>query len=284
MAYLGLLFNALVWGLSWWPLRHLQALGLHPIWATTLFFAMGAVLIGLARRSAFAVLFREPPLLLLAAVAGCTNAAFNWGVTTGDVVRVVLLFYLMPLWAVLLAWFMLDEPVTKSALARIVLALAGAALVLKPAGYHWPQFEGLPDLLGLLGGMGFALTNVLLRQQARQRASARALAMFVGGTVFPGLLGLGLFQQGLVPAWPAVQLVWLWPALALGGAFFLSNLAFQYGAARVPVHLTSVVMLTEVLFASGSAVLFGSAVLTPSVLAGGALIMVVALMATQDKS
>ena len=35
--------------------------------------------------------------------AGTTNATFNWAVTLGDVVRVVLLFYLMPLWAVLLA-------------------------------------------------------------------------------------------------------------------------------------------------------------------------------------
>ena len=30
--------------------------------------------------------------------------AFNWAVTVGDVVRVVLLFYLMPAWSVLLAW------------------------------------------------------------------------------------------------------------------------------------------------------------------------------------
>ena len=38
MPYLALLFNALVWGLSWWPLRQLQAQGLHPLWATLLFF------------------------------------------------------------------------------------------------------------------------------------------------------------------------------------------------------------------------------------------------------
>ena len=29
-----LLVNALVWGVSWWPFRELQAQGLHPLWAT----------------------------------------------------------------------------------------------------------------------------------------------------------------------------------------------------------------------------------------------------------
>ena len=31
-----LVFNALVWGLSWWPLRQLQGYGLHPLWTTAL--------------------------------------------------------------------------------------------------------------------------------------------------------------------------------------------------------------------------------------------------------
>ena len=48
-----------------------------------------------------------------------TNVGFNWAVTMGDVVRVVLLFYLMPLWAVLLAWPLLGErPTPRSAAAR----------------------------------------------------------------------------------------------------------------------------------------------------------------------
>jgi drug/metabolite transporter (DMT)-like permease len=40
----------------------------------------------------------------LLAAAGLANAGINWAVTVGDVVRVVLLFYLMPAWVVLLAW------------------------------------------------------------------------------------------------------------------------------------------------------------------------------------
>ncbi|HYN60066.1 MAG TPA: EamA family transporter, partial [Rubrivivax sp.] len=33
---LALVFNAFTWGVSWWPFRQLEALGLHPLWATAL--------------------------------------------------------------------------------------------------------------------------------------------------------------------------------------------------------------------------------------------------------
>ena len=35
---LALVFNAFVWGVSWWPFRVLQDHGLHPLWATALVY------------------------------------------------------------------------------------------------------------------------------------------------------------------------------------------------------------------------------------------------------
>jgi hypothetical protein len=55
--------------------------------------------------------------------SGLTNVGFNWAVTVGDVVRVVLLFYLMPPGRC--CW-------PGRCLLRLVLALAGVVLVLKP--------------------------------------------------------------------------------------------------------------------------------------------------------
>jgi drug/metabolite transporter (DMT)-like permease len=284
MPYLGLLFNAFVWGLSWWPLRRLQDMGLHPLWATLLFFALGVIAIGLTRREAWRVVVRSPGLWMLALATGLTNAAFNWGVATGEVVRVVLLFYLMPLWAVGLAWWLLGERVTAWAALRVLLALGGALLVLQPADGGWPRFNGLADWLGLAGGFGFALINVMLRRAASHSSAERALAMFSGGVCLPGVLGLVLSAQGLVPGWPAFSWDWAWLAAAMGVAFLTANLAMQYGASQIPVHVTSVVMLTEIVFAAGSAVWFGGETLRPVVLMGGALILVAALLATRDEA
>lgn len=284
MPYLGLLFNAFVWGLSWWPLRQLQAMGLHAVWATMLFFLMGVLVVGVTRREAWSGVWRTPTLWVLALATGATNAAFNWGVATGEVVRVVLLFYLMPLWAVGLAWWLLGERITPMAAVRVLLALGGALLVLRPDDGGWPRFNGLADWLGLAGGLGFAVTNVMMRRAAQRTSAERALAMFLGGVGLPALAGLALSAQGLIPGWPAFDWDWLLLAGAMGVAFFAANLAMQYGASQIPVHLTSVVMLTEIVFASGSAVWFGGETLRPVVLLGGALILLAALMATRDEA
>jgi drug/metabolite transporter (DMT)-like permease len=200
LAVLALMFNAVVWGLSWWPFRQFQALGLHPLWTTVTIYLLSLLVITASERRAWGEFLRTPSLWLIMLAAGLTNTAFNWAVALGDVVRVVLLFYLMPLWAVLLAWAILKEPLTRRALLRMGLALGGALLVLMPEGSSladgFPLPTSLPDWLAVLGGFTFALNNVMLRREAARGAHARALAMFSGASWWP--------------VWPPVA----WPAPA----------------------------------------------------------------------
>jgi drug/metabolite transporter (DMT)-like permease len=193
---------------------------------------------------------------------------------------VVLLFYLMPLWAVLLARLLLGERLTGLALVRVALALTGAAIVLWPPGGGWPVPSGLADALGIVGGFSFALNNVMLRREAHQPEMARALAMFAGGSLVAGILALALGNQGIVPGPPALALPWVGWALTLGLIFLVGNLALQYGAARLSANATAVVMITEVLFASVSAVALGAGQVSLPLLLGGALIVGAALLAS----
>jgi drug/metabolite transporter (DMT)-like permease len=64
----------------------------------------------------------------------------------------------------------------------------------------------------------------------------------------------------------------------MAALFGVGNLALQYGAGRLPANVTSVVMLTEVVFASASALALGSAELSAQALIGGALIVLAALL------
>ncbi len=64
--------------------------------------------------------------------------------------------------------------------------------------------------------------------------------------------------------------------------FLVSNLTLQYGAARVPANVTAVVMVSEVIFASGSAVLFGASAVTWPLAIGAELIVGAALLAARD--
>lgn len=283
-----LTLNALIWGTSWWPFRQLHGQGLHPLWTTVFVYLLAVAVIAVARPRAFGQVVRAPALWVLVFASGLTNAAFNWGVVIGDVVRVVLLFYLMPLWTVLLARWLLNEPLTRAAALRVTLALAGAAIVLWPEGrpLGWdalPVPRALPDWLGLVGGFSFALNNVMLRRESARAGEARAMAMFLGGVLVAGTLATVLAANTQLP-WPvALAPPWIVAAVALAALFLLSNFALQFGAARLPANVTAVVMLSEVVFASVSAVLVGGERLTLPLLIGGGLIVAAAVLAAQTK-
>ncbi len=288
LAAAALVLNALVWGLSWWPFRQLDELGLHPLWATTLVYAAISVLLLAVRPRSVAELLRPSALWVLIAAAGTTNAAFNWAVSIGDVVRVVLLFYLMPLWAVLLARVLLHEAVTPRALLRVALGLLGAVIVLWPEGgasaaSTFSAAFSLADALAIVGGFSFALNNIMVRREQARSEAARAAAMFIGGALVAGVVGLALQHTGSVsmPRWEVAADWWPW-ALGLTAAFLVANLSLQYGASRLPAHRTAVIMLTEVLFASVSAVALGAGTLGPALLLGGACILGSAWLAAWD--
>ena len=261
--------------------------GLHPLWATASMYAL--VLAGLLalRPASLRQAWQYPALLLLAASSGLNNVAFNWAVTVGDVVRVILLFYLMPAWAVLLAWKLLGEKPTPMALLRLLLAFGGVVLVLLPADASLSGlFAGLTlaDALAVFGGFMFALTNVLLRRFQGIPAQARMLAMFAGCMSMGLLTALTASSLSVVPGFPAVDGSWALVALGLAGLLMLGNWALQFGAAHLPSGVTSVVMLSEVVFASVSSVLIAHEVLSARTLAGGALIMGAALLATLGRA
>jgi drug/metabolite transporter (DMT)-like permease len=303
LAVLGLAFNALVWGLSWWPLRELDALGLHPLWSTAAVFLLATLFLTFFSASGWLGFLQHPQLWWLMLASGLTNVGFNWAVTTGDVVRVVLLFYLMPTWSLLLAWWLLKERPTRGALARLGLALLGVVLVLKTPESHWPLPQDLPDVLALLAGFTFALTNIWLLRLQHTPESSRMLAMFGGGTlmamacawlatvtgVIPALPNM-LTNVGIVPAVAAwlvdasvVRLVTTWApyVVSLSAAFLISNFTLQYGAARLSAHTTAMVMMSEVVFASVSSVALGASVLTWRIALGGGMIVLAALLASQ---
>ncbi len=281
LAAWGLVLNAFVWGCSWYPFRLLEARGLHPLWATVVIYGLALVALELWRPGAWRHLRRHPLLWLLAAASGLTNVGFNWAVTVGDVVRVVLLFYLMPAWTVLLAWPLLGERPTLRALARLGLALAGVVIVLKTPDSPWPVPSGLADWLALVGGLSFALTNLLLLKLKDTPDEARAFAMFSGGTVMALSAALIGGQLALVPTPPLVGSEWKLLALLVSLAFLAANFGLQYGAARLSASATSLILLTEVVFASISAVLLGAAELQARTLIGGALILLAAVWAAR---
>jgi drug/metabolite transporter (DMT)-like permease len=285
LAVLALALNALVWGLSWWPLRQLDANGLHPLWATAAVFALATLVLTFISPQGWRHFHQHPQLWWLMAASGLTNIGFNWAVTTGDVVRVVLLFYLMPTWSLLLAWWMLGERPTRGALMRLSLALVGVLLVLKTPESPWPLPQDLPDVLALLAGFCFALTNIWLLRLQHTPESSRMVAMFGGGALMAVVCAILATWAGVIPALSMLATndisAWAPYVLGLSAAFLVSNFTLQYGAARLSAHATAMVMMSEVVFASVSSVALGASALTWRVGLGGGMIVLAALLASQ---
>ncbi|BET27414.1 EamA-like transporter family protein [Limnobacter thiooxidans] len=290
LPHLALVLNALVWGLSWWPLRELQAEGLHPLWSSSATYLLGAIVLLCAMPQVLAEFLKYKPLWLLALAAGTTMVGFNWGVSIGEVIRVVLLFYLMPIWSVLLARVVLNEAITLSAMLRVGLAFAGAVLVLSPEGaLGFPVPSNMAEWLGLMGGAAFALNNILLRHQAERSAQARLFAMFVGGVVAPTAVAIvvaaWLGEGNSIVQWPVVPGSYgVFVLLAFAVTLLLANYGLQYGASRLPANVTSVVMLSEVVFATLSAIVLTDEVLTLQVGVGGSMILVAAALSALNSN
>ncbi len=285
LAVLALALNALVWGLSWWPLHQLHAHGLHPLWATAAVFALATLVLCFISPQGWRHFKQYPQLWWLMAASGLTNIGFNWAVTTGDVVRVVLLFYLMPTWALLLAWWMLGERPTRGALIRLSLALLGVVLVLKTPESPWPLPQDLPDVLALLAGFTFALTNIWLLRLQHTPESSRMVAMFGGGALMATVCAAVATFAGVIPAVEdsTMQTLATWAPYVSGlsFAFLISNFTLQYGAARLSAHTTAMVMMSEVVFASVSSVALGASTLSWRIGLGGGMIVLAALLASQ---
>jgi drug/metabolite transporter (DMT)-like permease len=267
-----LLYAASFWGLLWYPLRWLEQAGISGTWQTLVsYLAAAVVMLPLLRlgRSPWRV---RPPagwLLLLASAAGWANVAFVLAVIDGEVVRVLLLFYLSPVWAALLGWLMLGERVHMITLLTVPAGLAGAFIMLwEPGtGLAWPPT--VADWLAFSAGVAFALSNVAARQMGQVSVRLRTLATWVGVVVIAAVL----LSLGGAAAPQAQPMAW-GGALLLGAVgFFTCTSATIYGVSHMPVQRSAVIMLFEILVGGLSAWLIAGEAMAWSDWLGGALIL-----------
>ncbi|MDO9284021.1 MAG: EamA family transporter, partial [Aquabacterium sp.] len=113
--------------------------------------------------------------------------------------------------------------------------------------------------------------------------SARALAMFGGGALVSLGMAAALTQAGLAAPPPPLAAGWVLASLGLALWFLSANLTLQYGAARLPANTTSVIMISEVFFASASALALGAGTLGGREALGALMILGGALLAAVQR-
>lgn len=273
---LSLLFAATFWGTVWYPLRLLADAGVSGLWqALVSYLAATTLLLPWYWPRRAELHGRITSLVPLALAAGWCNVGFMLGMLEGTVLRVLLLFYLAPVWAILLARLVLGERLRRRTWGALPMALGGVALMLYDGRIGLPLPTAAADWLGLTAGFAFAVTTVEVRRLQAVSVPAKTLSSWLGVMLVAGVW-LALRDSGL-PAAPAGA--W-YGTIALGlSGFLLATLAVQYGATHLPVQRTTVLLLFEIVAGAVSSAWLAGEYTGPREWLGGLLIAGAGLVA-----
>jgi drug/metabolite transporter (DMT)-like permease len=267
-----LLMGAALWGVVWYPYRLLAQAGIDALWAT-LFTYGGALLVGVIAFPRHALSLRplHPLALMMALAIGWSNLAYVMGVLEGEVMRVLLLFYLAPLWTVPMSRVILGERLDARGMAVMGLAFLGAmAMLWRPeSGMPWPSSKA--EWLGLMAGLLFALGNVLVRRLEHLTDAAKSIAIWAGVTV-AALIHLPGSKVGAEAAMGlAADHAPMLACIAL--ALVVMGLMLQYGLSRLPANRAIVILLSELVIAAIAAYYLAGEKLRPQDWVGAVFII-----------
>lgn len=271
-----LLVSATLWGLIWYPLRLLEQGGIGGLWSALIMYT-AIMLLGLPWLWRYRVMIasRRRSFLLIALFGGWCNIAFILAVLDGHIVRVMLLFYLSPIWAVLLARFYLGEHFTWKTVIMLGLSLAGMLSILWHTQDLFGSETGLADLYALTSGMAFAAINITVRCERVLNMPVKAVSAWLGVCVMSAA-GVALTAEPLA----AVAPVYIVGAVLLGViGIAVMTLAVTYGVTHLPAQRSAVILLFELVVASLSASLLTSETVSLQEWLGGVLIVSAALLA-----
>lgn len=271
-----LLGASTLWGLAWLPLKGIHALGIDGVALTFGTYLLLSLLFTPAILRARKLFKRQNlrPLLLIALFGGGANLAFAVALIYGEVVRVMMLFFLLPVWAVLGGRFFLKERVDVMRGLGVALAMSGAFFILGGL----TALGGMPswiDLLALAAGLMLALNNLLFRAARHEPMAIKVGAMFYGCVALSALLLL----FGIAD-WPQAAGATAWGAVALYAVawLLLANLGAQYGVTHLEAGRASIIMIMELVVSVVSATLIGHETMDGWEMLGGGLILIAAVI------
>jgi len=208
-----LIGGAIMWGLGWLPLQFFAARGLAGMPLVLLTYSLLSLLalpVLWQQRRQWASQYRQ--VLTMGLCGGWATAALVTALAEGNVVRVMLLFYLAPVWAMVGGWLLLGERLSGTRLFALGLAMLGIGLTLGVTSEALTA-PGANDWLALSAGLAFSLNNLATRAADRVPLASKALVSFVGSALLGGLFCL-LLRQPLPPL--DLTLSWQIALLALG--------------------------------------------------------------------
>lgn len=280
LATFGLLFGAICWGIIWYPYRLMAEVGLSGIVASFYTYLIAfsfALLVSVHhwRRG-----FNMPKhIVWLCIAAGWTNISYVLAIIDGEVMRVMLLFYLAPIWTLLLAHFWLKEKTNRSGLIAIFVSLIGAGIMLyDPTLGPWPLPKNTAEWLAVSAGISFSLTNVITRKSTHLSIRAKSFAVWFGVLIVAVVMMLFLDVDFVNPL---LINTYQWLVMVMIAALLILATVFvQYGITQLTAVRASILFMFELVVAAIAAYYLANESMQLNEWVGGALIVLSAIYAS----
>jgi len=268
------LLIAMAWGLWWWPLRYLTTLGPDIVVINAGLMTFAAI--GLAPLLLFRSLRQgigHWSTLVSGALLGIALIFWNHALVEGTVLRCVVLFYLSPVWSMLVGRVFLGDAVAPGRLLPLVPAVCAAGLLVVGEGDAGMYFE-MADLLALSAGFAFTLSGTAARMGPVTWYPRLLIACIAGALVVWPMVGAVPPVAQLAEAGGWIGLVALMAVLGVC-LIFPAQLA---AGSVISGRCLLAVLLAEIMTAAVSAALMADEPLGPLQWASLGLITLVAVL------
>jgi drug/metabolite transporter (DMT)-like permease len=212
-------------------------------------------------------------LQLTAMISGGALLLYSTSIIYTDVVRAMLLFYLTPVWATILARLVLGDAITPTRIAAMMLAIVGM-LTIFGLGARFPIPQNAGDWLGLGSGFLWAIAMVRIRMVESHSAIELTVGFFQWSLIFSAGAAF-LLAPGHLPSvgqiLPALPLLLVFMALlVLPGTY-----ASLWGPKFLSPGVVGLLFMTEIVVGAISVALlagepFGIREVTGVILIAGA--------------
>jgi drug/metabolite transporter (DMT)-like permease len=241
----GLMFLAITslgWGFNW-PVTKFLLGELPPLTLRGSTGVIGAGLLAMLAVMRGQSLRVNPDQWLRLIVAAVLNV-MGWMVLMGLALlwlpasEAALIAYTMPVWASLLAWFVLGERMTWLRVLALAMAFAGLAAIMGANGISASAAKLPGIVMALAGSVGFALGTVLAKKLPLQLPPITAAAWQIGLGCFPVAVA-GFFIE--TSHWNAVTTIgWLLVIYSTVIQFCVAYVAWFAALARLPASVAAI--------------------------------------------
>lgn len=266
-------FTGALWGLYWLPVRSLAEEGLAGAWGTVAITLAAAILLSppaIVRRRL--ILRSDRVALASIAVGGSAFALYSIGFVYGRVAIVILLYFLTPVWSVLIGRYVLGWRTSRLRVLAILVGLAGLAVMLSADG-NLPLPRGAGEWMALSAGVLWSVATTGMRVKSNLEPICAAFVFALGASA------TGLMLAPILEPWPLgahggnlARSLGL--AFVTGGIWWgLSIASLMWATVRLEPARVGILLMTEVGVGAGSAAMLAAEHLDLVEICGGLLVL-----------